>query len=1132
MEAARRLVEPTTALTILREWGLIDRELGELAAGEARWAEMVTLVNEHARARAKGQSAQAKSQTSATSTIRPEHAGILLQIGKMTAREDASGLSSRVVHEATSHGPPISPSAGIQTPTPATVRTTEGQVTAELIAIDDLWRVHHAPPDRAYETLRDAVLPESRPSEVFVYAEGTSENPWELPATAKPRPGSLGRRLVDWAMRAGKVEDLRQRIEARVGRPLAEVAARFLLAELALASRDSKRAVEALDGLRVRLERESVAADAELACQVAFVGLERDETMAAGSALLEIAIKALSSSAQPTERERLMMRSSNPSEDRVRLLRVELARARFRAKDIEGGRKLLRQVAEVDRPTPNPRFSSLQSPEPFLNPALAEAVTAKLWPEAWELLGRWVDKADIRYFYNLFPAASYARMADELARRPAAARYDLLKSWVFPTDSTRTFRLAMLTEGDVPTSRHDGPADTFALLIEAAREANTLDALAADLKPLVTKKTPRAETLAILVDIARGRFDEVAPKVRKRADALMEAAARSPTAASDDPFSSITDSATPDDQLADLLFARACLAEPKLRDIGSSLADSLFKIPARRYYFSDLTSKLRRELAFHQVALASGVDRVVARDLGLALWRPDSAPGAGDPSAGWVESAGHLRLIPGSRVKPLRFVYPLSGTFTFEFEATASGHVVYGGLMFMRSDPMKAMMMLGLPESKPGAEEPIFHRHRLEVESGKLRCWIDGRLVVERDDLGQTKPWLMLSATERDETPVIFRNLRISGSPRIPREVLASGGSEIRWQTQSAYTSDGWYLSYSTRSSWNSSGDVTYRRTAIYRPRPQGFDPEALSWKLKDGMLLADRIPGPARLPHRLDDDRPLRDGDSVRYEFLYEPGESIVHPALGQVVFGLEEGGVVVHSVDWRPNPSPGEAPRLDAPDPGRRLGPNRLPLKVGQWNTVILSLRADLATLSLNGEAVFERRVDPGDDSAFGLFHFQDQSSAQVRNVVVTGDWPETLTPAQLADLTARGAGADSVAERRVRRTWIGEPILRQNVHSHLEAARRLLPPGRFEGGSGTGCSLTMVLPRLASPACSSRPIPPRPWPARSLSARAGPRRWCRPSSWWPPPGSPTDSTISRTSFAAEEETIPHANTSRSAS
>ena len=40
----------------------------------------------------------------------------------------------------------------------------------------------------------------------------------------------------------------------------------------------------------------------------------------------------------------------------------------------------------------------------------------------------------------------------------------------------------------------------------------------------------------------------------------------------------------------------------------------------------------------------------------------------------------------------------------------------------------------------------------------------------------------------------------------------------------------------------------------------------------------------------------PLQDGDVLTYEFLYEPGQVMVHPALDRLVFLCEPAGVRLH--------------------------------------------------------------------------------------------------------------------------------------------------------------------------------------------------------------------------------------------
>ena len=206
------------------------------------------------------------------------------------------------------------------------------------------------------------------------------------------------------------------------------------------------------------------------------------------------------------------------------------------------------------------------------------------------------------------------------------------------------------------------------------------------------------------------------------------------------------------------------------------------------------------------------------------------------------------------------------------------------------------------------------------------------------------------------------------------------------------------------------------------------------------------RDAGREHLPSRLDYDRALHSGESVRYEFLYEPGATMVHPAFGRVIFALEPDGVQVHGPawgkdDWARSANP------DEPAPGHRLGPERPPFKPGTWNEVVLSLRADTITLALNGVAIYERRLDQGDVPRFGLFHFRDRTAVRVRNVILRGEWPQSLTAAQLSNLTARQDGPGSIPERRTRHAWISEAILRQNALHVLRSTRSLPVLQRYE-------------------------------------------------------------------------------------
>ena len=105
-------------------------------------------------------------------------------------------------------------------------------------------------------------------------------------------------------------------------------------------------------------------------------------------------------------------------------------------------------------------------------------------------------------------------MTAELAARPPASRYDFIKTWVLPSgereDTPAGVRQRFRRDSCRPRASARGPSrvSTFGLLIDSARAAGQLDALATAVRPLVEQKTAHAETLALMIDLARGRSDD------------------------------------------------------------------------------------------------------------------------------------------------------------------------------------------------------------------------------------------------------------------------------------------------------------------------------------------------------------------------------------------------------------------------------------------------------------------------------------------------------------------------------------------------------------------------------------------------------------------------------------------------
>jgi hypothetical protein len=180
---------------------------------------------------------------------------------------------------------------------------------------------------------------------------------------------------------------------------------------------------------------------------------------------------------------------------------------------------------------------------------------------------------------------------------------------------------------------------------------------------------------------------------------------------------------------------------------------------------------------------------------------------------------------------------------------------------------------------------------------------------------------------------------------------------------------------------------------------------EPEDWLAREGIVEGRRLEmATAVTPSVLAYQRPLQPGETVSYEFFYQPGEVMVHPALGRLAFLLEPGGVRLHWLGSFPFDEHLGLKRDNAVDePNCRRGPGELPLTVGAWNQAELSLEAGRVRIKLNNVLVYERPLEATAGQAFGLFHYQDRTSARVRNVVLKGDWPEKLSEAQRRNLLA---------------------------------------------------------------------------------------------------------------------------------
>ena len=370
-----------------------------------------------------------------------------MQIARLAAEHDMADLSAKAVRDALRAGPPVVPTNPNETR--RIVRARGGvvddgpvdqaspRVVANLIELERLWQKHHVPAEAVYQALHDAVLPPSRPTEVFLYAPPLSN-------TALRRPQSVGSLLAAAAVRAGKVDDLKAAIAARQGQVLAELPAKVLLAQLALAGGDPKQCVAAIDALFARIKTDASRTTAELAGHAALPALDRPEPALAGAALqvLDTCVKGLETSAQP---------------EPLGTLLLVLARRQFSLGDAPGGRKRLEAYLETMEKN-TVRYSGdypLYLRKQQLERIAAEFARAGLWADALASLARFVDAP--AYSGGDPPVDdALVRLLRQIEASPVKERYQTLHDWTMPAKDRRVAQ-----DSDFARGRRHGSRGLF-----------------------------------------------------------------------------------------------------------------------------------------------------------------------------------------------------------------------------------------------------------------------------------------------------------------------------------------------------------------------------------------------------------------------------------------------------------------------------------------------------------------------------------------------------------------------------------------------------------------------------------------------------------------------------------------------
>lgn len=983
-----------------------------------------------------------------------------MELARTAAERGQHDESLRAVREALRSGPPPAGNQG-QGRQPGVVRVFGGQIQDDELVSDEvaeriaelvnLWNHAKVPAVEQYTALSAIAFPEGRPGEIFLY-------PRMFAVSDVQRLSSVGRLVAASAVQADRVEDLRQRVLERQDQPVAKLSGQVLLAMAALERGDSGTgpARLALRELQNRLESDPRPKNAELACHAAILALDRAALTSQAQAVLELAADRLA--AAPTRME-----------DAGGALLRKLGRIHLEKGDAENARRSLRKYADLVQK---------------MNAEVGEGPAAAIWRrrlyhevafefalggmpvDALEMLGQFADLPS-RPSGDPVVGPALSLVARWIGRLPAQERYELLKNWTLPAPGRETVRhLADFAFSDrVPeaftslaiwnrlsagaetpagaqrsatqatSDRSAAIVSTAELLIEAARAAGRLDELSNQIRDAAAKGLENGLSLALLVAMAHEDPSRNLPEIEKR---QADYADRFPRAAA-------TNRPGPIDW-AEYLLARSCFVRPEYQRAAERYQPLLVN-HARPIPVQSWLAVLNGDLARY-AARNNGAELGPTPNGGLAMWRVSSHrsrsnSAVADTPAWWVAAGDHVAHVAGPGEDFLYFRYPLLGEFEFSMESSMrgwdEGNLSYGGLVFeaVHGAAVSKIFPVGYYEvvNRPDAlERNDFNRVMLKVGPAGARCLVNDHLVFETADPSPTSPWLALYT--RFNCKSVFRNLKLTGDVRIPREVPLSHGDRL----------EGWI---------GTLGDTLPPRLTVGEriPNPAGRvivrNPaaEAFTWTATDGVIVgrkAERTEPNAPAQRRLHYLRPMHDGEMVRYEFLYDPQQSEVHPALDRLTFVLAPEGVRLHWTTDRNDVDPwtGLAGDNIADEPENRRGPQPLPLKRGEWNGVRIRLENDVAILELNGSEIYRRTIESWNDRTFGFQYDPRRAAARVRNVVLSGNWPERLAPDRLANLLVPPDEGPAAASTRRAREAIVDDFYISLDGENIQRRARALP------------------------------------------------------------------------------------------
>lgn len=571
-------------------------------------------------------------------------------------------------------------------------------------------------------------------------------------------------------------------------------------------------------------------------------------------------------------------------------------------------------------------------------------------------------------------ALSAESILAEAQSRPALERYQKLVQWVLPSPDHPRIRLAgaftpsypapTKSESPGPPRRQSGGELVAPVLamVETAKEIGKLGELQKQVAQGHAADDPAALALLTLIDLAQGDDSGATSKLKRLASLIGKESPRGPEY----------------DRWRGLVATAKAVERPAPRADALAVLKIAADHAAQRAKTYDLSRApdhaWPRQIA-HLIARAEDEPKLENQAPASAPWATATRTaaftrGGGFPVAHWRQTGDTITHLPGHDFDFLYLNTPLKGDFQLDCEITAAVgreiHVMFAGVCYGLSADAASLDRSRYGDFLPPQaimppldKKSEWHALKLVVRDKRMTLSIDGRKLTTASAPDDRDPWIALFSEALGASSV--RKPAITGKPQVSESLALSKRPDL----------DGWdsdeygEFTLGDAAGWRKAGDEIKGR-------------------------LHDNLPLGFRLESTLRHHRPLLEDDRVTYEFFYEPGMTMVHPALGRQVFLIEPEGLKIHWLTDGAFERTGLAPDNSHDEPDHRRGPASPPLKPKAWNTLAMAVKGDTVSITLNGQLIHEGPIAPSNARTFAFFHYAEAVDARIRGVTLEGNWP----------------------------------------------------------------------------------------------------------------------------------------------